>query len=103
VETVKSASTKAWSGAGTVSRAALGAVAGGAALGLAGRAMVKRARKPRVLGIPVPRGTGKLDMKQLTLKNVAKQISDVAEQLEQTGDDVRRVSAQAKKVGKALS
>jgi len=81
-----------------VGRAALGAVAGGAAIGLAGRAAVKRVRKPRVLGIPLPRTMRKLDM-----KNVAKQIGNVAEQLETTGDDVRKVSAQAKKMSKALS
>jgi hypothetical protein len=104
VETVKSAPAKAWNGAGTVGRTALGVVAGGAALGLAGRAAVKRAQRPHVLGIALPRSMRKLDVgKQLSVKKVAKQIGNVAEQLEQTGDDVRRVSAQAKKASKALS
>jgi hypothetical protein len=103
VETVKAAPAKAWNGAGTVGRATVGAVAGGAALGLAGWAAVKRTRRPRVLGIPLPRGARKLDLKKLSVKNVAKQVGTVAEQLEQTGDDVRRVSAQAKKVSKTLS
>ncbi|HXD59294.1 MAG TPA: hypothetical protein VN606_15310 [Thermoleophilaceae bacterium] len=94
---MKSVPAKAWDGAGTVGRAAVGAVAGGAAIGLAGRAAVKRMRRPRVLGIPLPR------MRKLDMKHVAKQIGNVAEQLETTGDDVRKVSAQAKKMSKALS
>lgn len=95
---VQSASSKLLNGAGTVGRAALGAVAGGAAIGLAGRAIVKRTRKPKLLGVPLPRGTRKLKM-----KNVGKQISNFAEQLEQTGDDMRKASAHAKNVGKVLS
>jgi hypothetical protein len=81
-----------------VGKAAVGAVAGGAALGLAGRAVIKKAQRPRVLGIPLPKGT-----RNLTMKKVAKQISDVAAQLETTSEDVRMVSAQTKKLSKSLS
>jgi hypothetical protein len=103
VQTIQSAPAKAWNGAGTAGRAALGAVAGGAALGFAGWTAIKRARRPRVLGVPLPRKAPKVKAPTVNLKKMAKQIGDVAEQIEQTGDEVRRVSAQAKKVSRALS
>ncbi|HYZ27490.1 MAG TPA: hypothetical protein VE570_00425 [Thermoleophilaceae bacterium] len=57
----------------------------------------------------MPRMTkpGKVDLKkvakQVDLKKVAKQVGDVAERVEQTSDDVRLVSAQAKRVTRRMS
>jgi hypothetical protein len=89
---------------GTVAKAAGGALAGGAALAVAARAAVKKTRRPRVLGVPMPRSlkpalkAGKIDVKK-----VAKQLSNVAERVENTSEDVRVASAQAKRVAKNLS
>src|SRR3954471_18499088 len=77
VKAVESVATKAWKGAGTGGRVAVGAAAGVAAIGLAGGALVKRARKPpRVLGVPVPRSI--------------------------RGADIGKIGAQAEKVAKSL-
>jgi hypothetical protein len=89
-------------------RGAVGAVAGATAIGLAGRAALKRARRPRVLGVTVPRDLmpRNLDLKKLAdldVKKVAKQVTKFAEQLERTSEDVRMASAQAKRVSKRLS
>jgi hypothetical protein len=89
---------------GTVAKAAGGALAGGAALAVAARAAAKTTRRPRVLGVPMPRSLkpalkpGKIDVKK-----VAKQLSNVAERVEKTSEDVRVASAQAKRVAKNLS
>jgi hypothetical protein len=84
----------------TVAKAAVGALAGSAAVGVAAYAAVKKARRPRVLGMPMPRtvSPGKID-----LKKVAKQVGNVAERVEKTSEDVRTASAQAKRVAKNLS
>jgi hypothetical protein len=68
-------------------------------------AVVKRARRPKVLGMPVPRSLtpGKLDLKNIDLKKVAKRIGNVAERVENTSEDVRVASAQAKRMSKKLS
>jgi hypothetical protein len=80
VKAVESVAGKAWNGAGTGGRVAVAAAAGLAAIGVAGGALVKRARKPpRVLGVPVPR-----PVRNLSVKGVAKQI-------EQTGGQAMRV------------
>ena len=91
-----------------IAKGAAGAAAGAAAIGVVAVAVVKRARRPRVLGVPVPRSLnpGKLDLnglKNLDLKKVAKQIGNVAERLENTSEDVRMASAQAKRMSKKLS
>jgi hypothetical protein len=74
-------------------------VAGVAALGFAGRAIVK-SRQPQVLGLKVPR---QLVPGNLNTKKLAKQVSKVASQLERTSEDVRIASAQTKRVAKKLS
>jgi hypothetical protein len=71
-------------------------------------AAIRRARRPKVLGVRVPRSLtpGKLDLsnlKDLDLKKVAKQIGNVAERVENTSEDVRVASAQAKRMSKKLS
>jgi len=71
-----------------------------AALGLASRAAIKRARRPRVLGVRLPR---ELRPGNLDLKTLAKQIGDLAERVEQTSEDVRVASARAKRMSKKFS
>jgi hypothetical protein len=76
-------------------------------------AAVKRTRRPKVLGVPLPRSLkpgnlkpGNLDLKQLKdidLKKVAKQIGKAAEKVESTSEDVRMASQQAKRMSKKLS
>jgi hypothetical protein len=56
-----------------------------------------------VLGIKLPRGVRNLNAKSLNVKNLAKQIGDMAEQLEHTSEDVRNASATAKRASKSLS
>jgi hypothetical protein len=89
----------------TVAKGALGALAGTAALGLAGRAAIKRARQPKLLGIKIPRGLqpNKLDPTKIDVKKLAKQVTNVADQVERTSEDVRLASQQAKRVTKKLS
>ena len=84
----------------TVAKAAAGAVAGSAAIGVAAYAAVKKARRPRVLGVPIPRtmSPGTIDVKK-----VAKQFGNVAEHVEKTSEDVRTASSQAKRLAKKLS
>jgi hypothetical protein len=61
---------------------------------------VKKARRPRVLGVPIPRtmSPGTIDVKK-----VAKQFGNVAEHVEKTSEDVRTASSQAKRLAKKLS
>lgn len=85
---------------------------------MAGRAAIKRARQPRVLGVAIPRQIElpKLDLKKLAkdvdlkkvakdldLKKVAKQVAEVSEQIEARSEDVRFLSGQAKRLSKKLS
>ena len=83
---------KAGNGAGKIAKGALGVIVGGAAVGLAGRAAVKRSRRPTVLGVKIPRGMVarniKLKMPRgLDVKNIAKQVEHAAERLERTSED----------------
>ena len=100
---------------GTIAKAA-GALAGTAAVAVAGRAAMKKSRRrPRVLGMTMPRSmkpkidlkkldvTKKLDLKKVDPKKVAKQLADVAERVEKTSEEVRVVSGQAKRVTRTLS
>jgi len=89
----------------TVAKGALGALAGTAAAGLAGRAAIKRVRQPKLLGIKVPRGLTphKLAPRNMNVKQLAKQVTKLADQLERTSEDVRVASQQTKRVTKKLS
>jgi hypothetical protein len=82
----------------TVARAAAGAAVAGA--GLAAAAAVKRARRPRVLGVRVPR---ELSPRTLDLKKMAKRVGDIAERVERVSDDVRLASAQAKRATRKVA
>ena len=99
---------KAGNGAGKIAKGALGVIVGGAAVGLAARAAVKRNRRPTVLGVKIPRAMVarniKLKMPRgLDVKTIAKQVEHAADRLERTSEDVRLASAQAKRVSQKLS
>jgi hypothetical protein len=77
-------------------------------VGLAGRAAVKRNRRPTVLGVKIPRRVVprnlKLNMPRgLDVKAIAKQVEQAADRLERTSEDVRLASAQAKRISQKLS
>ena len=77
-------------------------------MGLAGRAAIKRNRRPTVLGVKIPRAMAprniKLQMPSgLNIKTIAKQVEQAADRLERTSEDVRLASAQAKRVSQKLS
>jgi aspartate aminotransferase-like enzyme len=94
----------------TVAKGAAGVAAGAAAIGFAAWTAAKKPRRPKVLGVTLPRGLSdgkinpkKLDMKKVDMKKVAKQVSDWAERVEKTSEDVRTTSGQVKRVSKRLS
>jgi hypothetical protein len=97
-------------------RSALGAVVGGAALGVANR-LANRSSRPKVLGIRIPDelnpqrlDPGKLashvDVKRLAknvdIKDVMRHIGDLAEQVEARSEDVRTLSEQAKRLSRRI-
>jgi hypothetical protein len=96
-----------------MTKAAIGALAGSAAVGaasVAGRVLAKRSRRTRILGVAIPRDlapTKVVDPRKLVagidLKQVVRQIGDAAEQIEARSEDVRLLSAQAKRLSRKLS
>jgi hypothetical protein len=78
-----------------VPKDAIRVLVGVAALGWAGREAIKSRRRPKVLGVQLPR--------ELDTHKLAKQVGKVAEQLERTSDDVRMISAQAKRLSDRLA
>ncbi|MGH2896591.1 MAG: hypothetical protein ACRDPM_25435 [Solirubrobacteraceae bacterium] len=85
-----------------------GAVVGGAALGVAGR-LANRHSRPKVLGMPIPDelnpqrlDTSKL-AKNLDVKDVIRHIGNFAEQVEARSEDVRTLSAQAKRFSRRIT
>jgi hypothetical protein len=83
---------------GKLVRGAVGAVVGGAALGAARLATHHSKRK--VLGITIP---DELNPKDLDLKNVVRHIGNFAEQVEARSEEVRSLSAQAKRLSRRVS
>jgi hypothetical protein len=101
-------------------------VVGGAALGVAGR-LANRRSAPKLLGIRVPDELNphRLDVSKLTkgldakhlaphvdvkrigknvdLKDVIRQIGNFAEQVENRSEDVRTLSAQAKRLSRRIT
>jgi hypothetical protein len=95
----------------------VGAVVGGAAVGVAGRLANRRAR-PKVLGIPIPdelnpqrldasKLARSLDARKLAshidLKDVVRQIGNFAERLEARSEEMRALSAEAKRLSRRLT
>jgi hypothetical protein len=111
---------------GKLVRSAVGAVVGGAALGVAGR-LANRHSRPKVLGISIPdelnpqrldvsklaknldaRKLGiRVDVKDLgknvDLKGAIRQIGNFAEKVEARSEDVRALSGQAKRLSRRVS
>lgn len=100
-------------------RSAVGAVVGGAALGVAGRVAAHRHSRPKLLGIPIPNELNpqRFDAKKLAshvdvrslgknvnvdFKDVIRHIGNFAEQVESRSEDVRALSAQAKRLTRRL-
>jgi hypothetical protein len=85
-------------------RGTMGALAGGAAVGAAH--VLKHQRNHRRGGLPIPRDL-KLDLSKVTpeldVKRLLRQIGDAAEQVELRSEDVRQLSAQAKRLSRRLS
>jgi hypothetical protein len=106
-------------------RSAVGAVVGGAALGVAGR-LANRHSRPKVLGIPIPDELNpqRLDASKLAktlnarklashvdvkglgknvdFKDVIRHIGNFAEQVEARSEDVRTLSGQAKRLSRRV-
>lgn len=89
-------------------RGAVGALVGGAAVGVAGRLANRRSR-PKLLGIAIPTELNppRLDAsklaKSLDVKDVIRHIGNFAEQVEARSEDVRSLSAQAKRLSRRIS
>ena len=87
---------------------ALGAIVGGAAVGGVSR-LANHYRRPRVMGIRIPDELNPrhLDTKKLAgnidIKGVLRKVGNAAEQIEERSDDVRALSAQAKRLTRKLS
>jgi hypothetical protein len=87
---------KARNGAGTIARGTAAAAVGTAVAALAGRALISRRGRKRVLGVPVPR-------KPTNVTSVAKRLSRVAEGLEKQSLEVSKASRRAKEAANMLS
>ncbi len=85
---------------------AVGAVVGGAALGVANR-LVNRHSRPKLLGVRIPDELEHVDVRRLAkgvdLKSLIRHIGDFAEQVEARSEDVRSLSAQAKRLSRRIS
>jgi hypothetical protein len=94
----------------------VGAVVGGAAFGVAKLANQRQSR-PKVLGMRLPNElnpqridvgklTGHVDVKRLAknvdLKDIVRQIGNLAEQVETHSEEVRTLSGQAKRLSRRL-
>jgi hypothetical protein len=92
----------------TIARNAVGALVGGAAVGVVGRLASRRA-KPKLLGVAIPDELNpqRLDAKKLAsqfdLKDVIRHIGNFAEQIEARSEDVRSLSAQAKRLSRRMT
>jgi len=67
--------------------------AGAVVVGVAAQTALKRAQRPRVLGVPLPR---------VRTKSVGKNVANVAGRVERISEDVRVASAQARRIGEKL-
>jgi hypothetical protein len=86
----------------------LAVAVGVAAAGLAGGLVLKRrTRSKKVLGVPLPRSTGKASLPHLDVKSLAKTVGKASKQFGQTSKsvskDIERVGDQAERIGKILA
>lgn len=81
---------------------ALGAMLGGAAVGAA--RLANRHSQPKVLGVRIPAELNPRHLgRDLDLTEVIRHIGNFAEQLEARSEDVRALSAQAKRLSRRIS
>ena len=83
----------------------MGAVVGGAAIGVA--RLVDRRSRPKVLGVAIPDELlGHVDVKRLAkdvdVKDIIRKVGDFAEHVEARSDDLRTLSAQAKRLSRRI-
>lgn len=79
----------------------MGAVVGGAAVGVA--RLANRHSRPKLLGIRIPDELNPQRMgKDLDLKVVIRHIGNFAEQVEARSEDIRALSAQAKRLSRRI-
>jgi hypothetical protein len=98
VATQRKTEQQSSSNGGFEKKDAIRALVGIAAIGFAGRSVMKSARRPRMLGVRLPRELADLDTRQL-----AKRLSKLAAQVEHASEDVRLASAQTKRVADRLT
>ncbi len=84
---------------------AVGAVVGGAAIGVA--RLVDRHKRPKVLGVAIPDELmGHVDVKRLAngvdVKDIIRKVGNFAEQVEARSEDLRTLSAQAKRLSRRI-
>ena len=69
--------------------------------------LVNRHSRPKVLGVRIPDELERVDVKRLAkgvdLKHVIRHIGDLAEQVEARSEDVRSLSAQAKRLSRRIT
>jgi hypothetical protein len=68
--------------------------AGAVVVGVAAQTALKRAQRPKVLGVPLPR---------VKTKKVGKNVVNMAGRVERISEDVRVASSQAKRIGEKLT
>ena len=96
-----------------MAKSALVGLAGSVAIGAATRAASRRPSRTRVLGVVIPKElkpenlASGIDVRKLSgkvdYKDLLKRIGDAAEAIEARSDDVRMLSAQAKRLSRKLS
>jgi hypothetical protein len=84
---------------------AVGAVVGGAAIGVA--RLVDRRSRPKVLGVAIPDELlGHVDVKRLAkdvdVKDIIRKVGNFAEHVEARSEDLRTLSAQAKRLSRRI-
>jgi hypothetical protein len=69
--------------------------------------VLKSRRRPKVLGVPLPRSIGKARLPDLDVRSVLKEVGKASKQFGQTSKnvskDIERIGDQAERVGKILS
>ena len=86
-----------------VPKEAVRGAVGVAALGFVAAQTIKERRRPKVFGMKLPRELTKLEPGKMDLQKLAKQVGHAADRLERTSEDVRLISAQAKRLSKKIS
>jgi hypothetical protein len=71
-----------------------------------GLALKGRLRRPKLLGLPLPRSLGKVSPSNLDVKSIAKAVGEASENFARTSKtvskDIERAGDQAERIGKIL-